>query len=509
MQGSSFVEFVRKRWLLLLIVVVTMLVLWLSSIYGFITVSVTESNSELTYQILNQKTQQSKVVKTSSKTIKQLVKKSDYQVLIKEAGRSAFLVTRTSGWFKNTSTSAALKSENKRQFVGGNPKSCMYYSVGMLYTYDCDGSISSAQTHVPAKASQPSYVQNNTAGGLGYIEGLIKTTEGELVLVNNPETDETTGSHSIHKLSGGFNLDSGVILSDLNTSKNYKIEQYKAGFLVYDTEFGNFLYYLSSSAKPQQITIEKPSDEELKPYLLSAAGESVIIMYSDKADFEENTNPDTIGKVKSELVISRGGESKHYSFDKRFDGVIQCGASSLCMLNGAELFVYKTGGDEPSLQYKIVGVSSMMNTARGLLVTLADGYVLNMDVNNMNGYISYSFGEYEFCGQQSTTGGYLLCVTNEKGKNAALYVDQASNNSDFVDRKIFELQRVANIRDVTAYGGYIFISPDFGPLIYDSSNNGYGYNPVTKQSIIDAVNQRVDELDIDRKVYQITIVGAQ
>ena len=155
----------------------------------------------------------------------------------------------------------------------------------------------------------------------------------------------------------------------------------------------------------------------------------------------------------------------------------------------------------PPIQNSI-NITSIQNTDVGLLA-LSDTRILNLDVDNKTGFVEYSFGDRKFCGLQKDVGGYLLCQTNTKGVNAVLRIDQTSNNSDSIDKKVAGLEKMSEVKNVSVYGQFLFISPDLGELVYDNSLGFFNYDPSVKQSVNDKISHQIDVLGVDRNTYHI------
>ena len=71
--------------------------------------------------------------------------------------------------------------------------------------------------------------------------------------------------------------------------------------------------------------------------------------------------------------------------------------------------------------------------------------VVSLDVDKRTGLIDYSYGDYEFNGLRKDGFGYLLSLTNNKGRKVALYINQSASDTNKIDKKIAELQKIPEV----------------------------------------------------------------
>jgi len=509
MEGYKVLEFLRKHIVLIVGLPLLLFVVVFLSGRGslYIDVKSGTSGQELTYNILNQSNGKSNEVKTTKSSISKSVKKSNYEILVTQGEKSAWTTVKSGGFFKKTRLSVELKPEKNRQFVGYNPSYCMNYIGQVLTSYTCDDSFSNIKIHVPATANQATYTMNVSTNVQGNVRGIINTQLGPVALVRFFLADSDASAYAAYVLGAGLLPAQTATLSGLNPDKVYDIQPYKNGFLAYSDDFSDVKYYASLTTSPESVSIEKPGNTNIKPYLLRTMGDSVVLASSDKAEFEARSDPKAIGKVNSVIAVHKDGKTKQFSFNRQFVSAEACGNNKLCLLNTAnndkmQLFVYDIGDDTPKQLFVLNNITSIQNTDVGLLA-LSDTRILNLDVDNKTGFVEYSFGDRKFCGLQKDVGGYLLCQTNTKGVNAVLRIDQTSNNSDSIDKKVAGLEKMSEVKNVSVYGQFLFISPDLGELVYDNSLGFFNYDPSVKQSVNDKISHQIDVLGVDRNTYHI------
>lgn len=494
---------IKRRLLIAVLLIVFLGVLsWVSS-HAFITITVENAKSgDLTYALANQGSHKSDKASSPSHTIKRLVHKGSYEILIEQGDANYFSVSRAGGFLTTSKLSVKLTNERARKFVGNNPLPCMYYSGLVLYSYNCNGSFNEARIHVPATLSTPTYIQKNPISTDGTIEGIAQTGEGTLILQQpTRKSDGSTASHHIFLLQEGLKLSPGRDLADLNPSKAYSVEPYIKGFIVYDAEFSHILYYSNLAATPSPITLDKITGEGYGPYAHSIQGDSVIVAYTN-LEYEPRDGKTRKDKPQTKLALNQKGNLRQFTFAKTYGSFSLCGTSKLCLLRDKKLEVYDISGQKQKLLYAIDNILSIQNFGQRLLVA-RDNQLLDLDIDKRSGYSSYNFGDYTYCGLQTDTSGYTLCLVNNKKKRVALHLDQQTIDKDSIDKKIANLLKYNEVEDISVYDKFIYISPNVGTPIYNLATNGYGPDVVTLRKVNTILEQAITTVGINRSAYSI------
>ncbi len=497
MEGYKIVQFLKHHIRLLLVLTLLLIITFVIMRHGFVTIEVTGSpqdNSPFSYKLLNQSTQKTTEIKTTATKVRKLVAKADYEVLVTKNGGSSFSVVKSPGWLHSKHISISLKLQKARQFVGDNPAPCMYY-IDKLYSLACGGTVKSISVHVPANEHQPTYVTKNTRGPDGSLEAIVKTTGSNFAIVN------TGLNHAAFSLNNGLALTNGVVLQELASNQTYSFAAFKQGFIAYDSTLTSVLYFSSPSAKPATFSLQS-SVNNLKPSLLSVGGDTIVVVYSNAVIGEDPNKPNS-SAVRNEVVIYPAkGNSRSYRLDKKiFTDVEICGTQKLCFLSNKVVYVYDTSVPKPRLLFTIQQANSIDDVAGQLLIA-RDSDLLTVDVDAQHGSEAYSFGGYQQCGSQNEGNDYLLCVVNGRSKKVALKLDWANNNSDSIDQKIAELEKLTSINNISINGAYIFISPAV-PLTFSQSSGQYTYDPVAKAKATNEIGNAIAKIGIDRNVYKI------
>ena len=497
----------RKLILIAVAVVVLLIAAVLFTLIGSkskVIVNVTsDRTSEITYRFVSQ-ADRSKVteVKNTAKRVEVTLPDGDYELTVTQDETNYFSVIDTD---EDTTVDAKPQPEKGRRYVGNLPKSCRYFLNNRLFSYECGGTLETLTDHVPADPSQPTFTRPGTNRTEDVIEGLIKTKEGDVMVIYEAEVagHEEAASvegqpHSPHVaflLKNGLdmNLENRTGLADLGEKDRYAFLPYRDGFLAYDTLYTKAFYYSSIKAKAEQKSIEKPNDAELLPYTLSAHGSLFAVAYSK----EEGNNPEQ----SSEVVVHDEDQTRKYEFEKTFGSIYLCGDKKLCGLVDNLLEVYDVSSDDPQLLYTVGDVSGINMNDGGLIVEKDDN-IVSLDVDTWSGYIQYNFGDYNSCGTQTTGDSYLVCISTPEGAEAVLYIEQQATSDD-IDKKVAKLMETIDVSTVSVYGTFITITPQAGGVEYRPTTDDFGYNPEKVKQANEAITKKLNELGIDQNKYTV------
>lgn len=468
--------------------------LWNSA---FVQISVTNpTTGNYSYQFTDQKSGKIIEVKTHASSVKKRLARGNYSVLVKQDDKSYLSIISTGGFFKTSDVNAVLSKEKSRIFVGDNPGSCMSYINNVLVSYACTDLFENINIHQPANASQPTYVLKNPNpfGIIGYVQGIVQTSRENIALVKIPADSDADGGYSILSLGDNLKITNQRALSNLDLNTSYSISPYKDGFIIYSQTLIRAYYYSSLNAEPVSISLDN-SNKDLTPSYLSVKDGLILTAFISGTDSNSKT-------AQTEIIINNEGRSNHYLFNKVLTSSVPCGNQLLCVVDSSGLSVYGLANKKPDLLYDIVGTSAVLDSPKGTLVITKDG-VLKLDTTARSGFLEYSFGDYKFNDIRGSGGGYILSLTNPSGKKVAIYVDQAVEDTDQIDKKILQVQKLPEISNSSIYGQYIFISPNLGSLAYNNDTQSYDYDQSAKANANTKINQAIDKASINRSVYQI------
>lgn len=401
------------------------------------------------------------------------------------------------------------KPESYRQFVGDNPDSCTQYINSVLISYPCLGLFTEANIHLPATASLPSYtIKRSVATNNGYIQDFAYSKGQHVVLLRHPPLGEDPPYYSISSIRSNLSARSGVLLKDLDASKAYFVKPYNGGLIIYDAGLSQAFYNELADPRPedflsqdfnypelspslQKITLPSPSDKEFAPVFLEVSGRDIF-----------STLYVSSNKKASEVIVNSSGKTKSLKFKEIISKALLCGEDRLCLISQKGMKAYDISGDKPRYLFTIGNVMDMMRSGQDLLVVNKKG-VLNLNTKTRKGFYEYTFGDYSFSSIQTAPGGYVLSLTNNKQKKVALYINQADSDKHAIDKKIAVLQKLPEIKTISANKQYIYISPDLGTLRRVDSTSEYGYDQKVREANLAKINREIDKLRIDRKEYSI------
>ncbi|HUP26723.1 MAG TPA: hypothetical protein VM124_03710 [Candidatus Limnocylindrales bacterium] len=494
----------KKRIILAILACVSFIFLFWLYTHAYIKI-IPSSGDNISYLLTNLSDNKTQSFDSTS-SIKKLVKRGEYQLLAQKGETSYFSVIKANGFLRSSVVSPRLVKEKARKFVGDNPASCMYYTGQILVSGACEDLYSQLNLHVPATSQQATYIQRLSSQYDGVVEGVVSTQQGIIALLRSVSGED----HVSYKVSPEFGISDPIAMTELDKNKTYSLQAYKDGFLIYDKSLGHILYYSSLRSRPSVISNQRPKDSKLGAYGIQTQGSSLVVAYSDHPEDqalassdEEHTQTKPPKRTKVSLMVQDGGATREYTFTKRLSSFDLCGTKKLCVLDtSGTLEVYDISGSKLRLLFAIAKVEHIGTFNNSLIVALGGG-LLNLDVDKRAGYILYSYGNYRFCGMRTENIGPVLCMINGDDKAVALFVDPTTDNTDSIDKKISQLLNLSEAKMVSAYGNYIFISPNLGEAEYQPSLRVFGYDPKLIETTNSTIAEEIDRVGIDRSKYTI------
>lgn len=473
-------------------------------------------NAETYAQIeLIDKTGASKTYQATDANFKRLVGKGTYTVVVKGGG-NYFRTVKTKPFLGVSKVDANLQAEAQRTFIGSNPAPCMFYLGDRLLSQDCDQAASSLKEHMPASASLPTYAQYvPTAEIYGENRGIVTTRSGQTVMLQYDE--EGSIGYRVQAIQPNLTGGQRYRVPTADKLTTYKIAAFRDGFVVYDTAFGEFLYYGDVSSQPQKLNVEGPENTAYSPQIATFTQDTITLAYSDiqgedeSHDYEgSSTPPATIKGTGSEIIVYQaGGEQKHYEFVDLHTKAVICGSGKLCAGSSSGLNIYDISGGKAKHLYNIGGVTDMQQL-NGTLLAISDEIIYNVNADEGSGFADYTFGDkYQYCGFTPAPQGYVLCVFDDKGVKSALYINQSEKNTDSIDKRVLAISGTKDVDDVSIYGRYIYVVPNYGDPIYDPTNKIYIPDPAKVRIVNNAISESVKKSGIDTTKYSIINTGTQ
>lgn len=489
---------------LLIIIALVFAVVWLIS-HSFVEISITNSpGGEASYTITKQE-QGAKpiIVKSSSQKVKKLLKKGSYLVEVTQ-GDSSYLSLVKSGWiFKTSSVSANLKSEVSRQFVGDSPDPCMIMSGGILISNNCGGSYESIKTHVAADLVTPTHAAFDKKSIVGTVEGLATSKEGGFALIRQSISEDDTMMHILYSLTpNGAEAATPkevLRLDKLKPEDSYAITRYSDGLLVYNSSFTDNYFYQTLASAPTKIDFGPQKQTGLSPKFLGASTSGVIAIYNSFI----SDNKKAAKKSKTEIAVFANGVARHFILNGTYDSGYLCSAGLVCLLNGQTLDIYKLGtSGKLKLVNTLRSVSAVFPVSDGSIALATTSGLADFNLNSLSGSYAYRFNDYAFKSMAVSGSSYILNLKDYKSKGFALLVD-ASSKSDGIDKKITELKKLPEIKDLSIYKNIIYITPELGELVYDSDSGFFGYSQAVRTEVGQKIKDDLVKQGIDTIKYTV------
>jgi len=494
---------IKHKFLLVGIIAFSWLVFWLGT-HGTITITLEGSDwdqsSEIELTLIDESGSASSF-KTKARSISRVVRTSQYEVLARGEGHSAWTTVDVGRFLGKRKATLQLINEVNREFVGNTPSSCAMMQEDVLLSYDCGSGFETVKIHMPATALLPTYTIPVVDAPLGIIEGHISTTNGPRILAR---TGDDTQFHVLYEVDTATGkLIEDRILNDLPKGLLFSVQRYNEGYLLYDDSYKNLYYYTESKGiqKINQPITPKPNENRFK---LTTSGNRIVRLYSDQADAVDADAPvdeEAIESANNTIYISSDLETIEFSPTRAVVTATLCSDNRLCVVEAIDhhenrLFVYDTALLEEPL-YSLGGVDDVRVDPDGNTLLVKDGDVWRFDASSSTAYRVYSLGGYSLCG----LGGYyetsMLCI--EAGEQSFMLLLE-SGSGRTIDKQAYELREKPDIERVSVYRDYIYVTP---ALDWTRTGTGVSYDPDKQLTADKMVQQYVSEVGINTDEYKI------
>lgn len=506
---------------LVLVIVATTIVglLWWFYSHSYIEIVLSPGDSEVSYSVLDQRSKRIASGDIDKESVKILVRKGSHEVVIQDEERSYFAVVRTGGFLTSTKVTPSLAKENFREFIGNNPSPCPYLVKGVLLSSVCDGRIENLNIHSPASSDSPTVIKKAQTELLARIESVLTINDKPLIFVKTlPGSETHIAAHAGYSLLPDGSQEKGFALKELSEDVSYFFTQYKDGFLAASSGDSQLYYYLPNGKLVEKLSLPQPSAEGMTLAKIFADEGGVYIVYSNEIAREQGEfakeaeitahSEDFLEQVenreiKSELyLMSKDNQTDLGSFTAESNNIGYCGKMSICVLDDGLLSIYEMRGDHTSETYKITGVIGFKQSGGKLLVVKNEG-VLALNPDEGAGTFSYKFSEYTYCGISSAKSGYILCIKDPDDNSSVLYVDMGKESKYMADKAQSTLLGINYIKGVSTYKNYMYISPDYGELVFVEELGGFYNDPDIEKSVNADIKKVVKELGLPRAMFKI------
>src|SRR3990167_9250697 len=232
-----------------------------------ITIINTSGNQAVSYALYNQGSKKTISFQSSSATVKKMVPRASYEVLVTQGQKSYFTVAKTKRFLGKTTLEVNLVEEKGRKFVGNYPEPCMKLVTATLVSYECGGLFGHIGLHVPADSDTPTYsVKNPSNPPDGNVESIIDTKEGAVAFVKTSAvTDDSKRSidvHTAYYLGANLEIKEEVQWPGLAADKSYSFIPYQDGFIAYSSNYDQILLFTATSSQSKDITTTAKADKK-------------------------------------------------------------------------------------------------------------------------------------------------------------------------------------------------------------------------------------------------------
>lgn len=516
-----------KNIIITFIILIILVVVFTISKYGFVNINVSNlagSNEKLTYELFGKT---DKKIESNNTSSKNLVKRGTYQISVMGNGVSGFNVLNSKGFLQSVDANIDLKKENDRSFTGSNIKECIGYNKDILYSWQCNNS-NGIFNHQPVRINYPSVpmpVEMDSSTTLNpKIKSFLSTNEGGFIFSKQGLEYDGIPSGSNYELININDVSDSVVLKGLSPSKDYSAIANKDGFIAFSTSGDELLYFNNRNSNPSVKNINFDNKHNLKLFSVEARNSDTLLVYNNniEPDFTGKmyTSIDSVidseyfeeeekGEVKeikenesSTIVIVNNNSQNEFKLDYTVRQAKYCG-KYLCILTGEELRVYEILNNSLELKYSFDEVDQIESLGDNLLLKNKIGIVV-FNTETRNGYYSYTFGEYMFCGIKSLDiNRYILCIQNSTNNKQALIIDTNKEDKDSIDKKLLALSKNEYIESVSIYRDNIYISPNAGSMEYDQALEMFNYNQKTLNETNKRIKEELVKIGIDTTRYSI------
>lgn len=488
--------------------------------HSFISVNVENpSGSEITYTILDQKTNKSTVTKTRKSSIKKYVSRSQYEIQISDNSRNSWKEIDSGSFLRTKKVSSVLQKERERTFIANSPAGCMTNSV-ILLSMNCDGQLTSVKRHIPGTNDTPPVISEGIAGIDNNPEYINRTQAGIVAFYTVSDTgefDEALSSIPKPKYYLALVQDDGqkaLKVREISidyTEQRHTLIPYKQGFIIYANDFSNIYYFASFDSEGEKIELPK-TDSELKVQQLSVSNEYITLTYSNYSENKNNSTPSLQEGIKSEVfILNEKGSIKSYAFNTYWNNVLVCGTEKLCLLSIADdrnqVNVYDITSKKAKYLFAVNNAQDMFTNGL-ILKVINDEYILSLDVDKRSGAIDYTFKDSRFCGYAVSpkSQDYVLCITDLGSVNNAILIDSNKDVSYPIDVTVNKFIKEDYIDSVIPDRNRLYIIPNYGELVF-VEGEGFTIDPEVKKSADSKIINLIRESKIKESGYTIINPG--
>ncbi len=435
-------------------------------------------------------------------TFTKTLKSGTYTILIKNGNESQILTAEVGSFFSNTSVTAALVSQQPREFVAENPRGCITAIAESFLSYPCDGPVSGIVFHVPANESMPTFTRKVRAARdeagtqkspeeVGVIEDFVDLNGKKLLLAYT--NGEYGALHSVYEMSVVQNEPTLLFLGSLDSlgDELFYVLKDSQGIVLR----GKKTPIIYKGADFNKLSL---ASEESRDNLLSYDGSTDLSSFIFSKSIPKNGGDEyEVTQAGTTLEIT----SLDKSIEKKFTGTINrvsfCG-DYVCVINEKKSLTLFD--KNLSVVVSIAGVSDYRAISDTIFI-VKDSAILYFDTTSLDGYILYSNTDFKLSGLR-TVDKTIFAVINSGQKEHLLRLGAG----DFVDQALPALFENPFINTLSIYKKFIFASPELGERI-PTERGLYEYDPAVKAAAKLSIDQTIDQVRDVLTGYNFLAVG--
>lgn len=487
----------------------TALFVWLAN-HAYIEIKVlTNDVDKVTVELVDQKSLKSSFHELTPGTAKRiLTTKGEKEVFAQNNGSSGLTVSKTGGFLNTERVELSLRPEKLRKFIGDNPEPCTQLVGERLFSYECSGNLSSIKLHYPATLDEPTFVKE-VVGVDDPVTILGTMSDGKNLLVvsrgvNYGDDEAQSYSYFVSVISADGTIVSEGVIDALDSKKQYVASEFGDGLLLLDDSESSGISIDPSLKVKKDIKRAVAKDGTLAFKSFQSDGQNIVSLFTDEEESLEKDphSSDTKSSGKSEIVVQNGGSELHISMNELFQKVVLCGKNKLCGLDNKRVRVFDISEKGAVYQYQITGALDILSSDSGVALFRNKG-VVDFDTTQKSGSVDYDTGGYESCGAKLSSSSYLVCLINSRQDKSALYINRGAVNADSIDKKVLDVLDNKDIKTLSIYGQFVYITPELGEPQYIASLREYGFSSQARQAAAQSIQNSISKAGIDTSVYKI------
>ena len=498
---------IKKPLFILLPILLVTFIFYLIYSYSFISISVNEAvESQIEYQLVAQGSDSVNTFNSDNTSVRKLVKRGNYELKVTQGNKNSFSVVSVGGFLQTKEVQRTLIAEKQRSFIGNNPSPCVFYTNNLLYSFACNSSNTSISQHVPATKDLPTYIKKTNDLLLGNIDGVVRLHNGSYVAVVTPpaNSDILESPYVLYDITKEGRLDKGrpIELPDIDGVR-YNYLAYKDGLVAVDNN-KNIFFVPVSGQSVSLLPVDGPSTDSLFTSLFQTDSQTLSVVYNNLPDDEISDEAGDLPS-QSEIVIYANDQNQRFTFEKGYFGGQVCGENRLCMWSDS-LDVYDTVSNTPKLLFSVHNINNVTVNDSAVTIVRDDGIIsINTVVDPGVGSFEFVNTGYDICGTNSIGQDTILCLINKRQQKQALFVNSSADIVSPIDSQIATLFDVPEIKDISIYKNYIFITPELGEPTYNQRSGNFEYNDTVKSVVSKKIQDAIKNSGLNQDQYTVVI----